>query len=155
MQNGCKASTACKQAFDNSIEYINEISQYFRSHNYPVVIIQDIEVGAPGSKDFECVDNLIVTEKDIKIKKQFDNSFWETELDSILKSEGVNGVIISGFAAEHCVLFTYNGAKERGYKTFLLQNGIAGFDEEEIRRIQVLRPVINYEALEYFVNKNE
>ena len=48
------------------------------------------------------------------------------------------------------MLFTYNGAIERGYNTFLLQNGVAGFDDEEIKRIQLLRAVINYEAIEYF-----
>jgi len=151
MQRGCREVTTCKSAFDNSVEYINEISQYFRKKNYPVVIIKDIEVGSPGTEEFECVNDLIISDKDIIIHKQYCNSFWETELDNVLKTEGIDGIIVSGFAAEHCVLFTYNGARERGYNVFLLQNGIAGFDEEEIRRIQLLRPVVNYEALEYFL----
>lgn len=151
MQRGCREVTTCKLAFDNSVEYINEISQYFRRKNYPVVIIKDVEVGSPESEEFECVDDLVISDKDLVIHKQHCNSFWETELDNVLKAEGVDGIIVSGFAAEHCVLFTYNGARERGYKVFLLQNGIAGLDEEEIRRIQLLRPVVNYEALEYFL----
>lgn len=151
MQRGCREATPCKSAFDNSVEYINEVSQYFRKKDYPVVIIKDIEVGSPGTLEFECIEDLVVLDKDIVIHKQYSNSFWETELDIVLKKLEVDCVIVSGFAAEHCVLFTYNGACERGYKAFLLQNGIAGFDEEEIKRIQLLRPVINYEALEYFL----
>lgn len=151
MQRGCREDTPCKLAFDNSVKYINEISKYFRKKNYPVVIIKDIEVGSPGSEEFECVDDLVISDNDIIINKQHCNSFWETELDSVLKTEGVDGIIVSGFAAEHCVLFTYNGARERGYKVFLLQNGIAGLDEEEIKRVQLLRPVVNYQALEYFL----
>jgi len=151
MQKGCRETTQCKSSFDNSVEYINEVSQYFRKKNNPVVIIKDIEVGSPGTIEFEIVEDIVISDKDIVIHKQHCNSFWETELDEKLKTEGVDCIIVSGFAAEHCVLFTYNGARERGYKVFLLQNGIAGFDEEEIKRILLLRPVINYEALEYFL----
>lgn len=151
MQKGCREISQCKSSFDNSVEYINEVSQYFRKKNNPVVIIKDIEVGSPGTIQFEIVEDIVISDKDIVVHKQHCNSFWETELDERLKTEGVDCIIVSGFAAEHCVLFTYNGARERGYKVFLLQNGIAGFDEEEIKRIQLLRPVINYEALEYFL----
>ncbi|MDD4113600.1 MAG: cysteine hydrolase [Herbinix sp.] len=151
MQRGCREATQCKESFDKSVEYINEISQYFRKKNSPVVIIKDIEVGSPGTIEFECVEEIVISDKDIIVHKQHSNAFWETELDEILKTEGVDCIIVSGFAAEHCVLFTYNGARERGYNVYLLQNGIAGFNEEEIKRIQLLRPVINYEAIEYFL----
>jgi len=99
------------------------------------------------------VDDLIVSDSDFFVQKSFSNAFWETELDSILKREGVDCVVISGFAAEYCVLFTYNGAVERGYNAFLLQNGIAGFSDDEIRRIQLLRSVVSYDALEYFLKE--
>lgn len=151
MQKNCKEATPCKVAFEKAVEYINEISQHFRTKKLPVVIIQDTEDGGPETDGFACVDELIVSEKDYKVMKQFCNSFWQTELEDILKKEGVDSVIISGFAAEYCVLFTYNGAVERGYHTFLLQNGIAGFSEEEIRGIQQLRQVISYDAIEYFL----
>jgi nicotinamidase-related amidase len=151
MQKNCKEDTTCKDAFEKATEYINEISQFFREKKQPVIIIQDIEGGGPETEGFQCVEELIVADSDFLVQKTFSNSFWETDLDSILKREGVDCVVVSGFAAEYCVLFSYNGAKERGYTTFLLQNGIAGFDEEEIRRIQLLRSVINYGALEYFM----
>lgn len=151
MQINCKESTSCTASFERAVEYINEVSEYFRDRNLPVVIIKDIEAGGPGTDGFECVDELIVSQGDIQVCKSYCNAFWETELDDVLKAEGVDAVIVCGFAAEHCLLFTYNGARERGYKSFLLQNGIAGFDDDEIRRMQLLRPVISYDALEYFL----
>ena len=151
MQKNCKEATPCKASFEKAVEYINEVSQYFRERNQTVVIIQDVEAGGPETEGFKCVEELVVSEKDFFVHKTYSNSFWNTELDNILKSEGVDCVIISGFAAEHCVLFTYNGAIERGYNTYLLQDGIAGFDDEEIKRIHLLRAVINYGALEYFL----
>jgi len=151
MQKNCKEDTTCKVSFENAVEYINEISQFFREKKQPVIIIQDVEAGGPETEGFKCVEELIVSDNDFSVHKTYSNSFWETELDTILKSEEVDCVVISGFAVEHCVLFTYNGARERGYTTFLLQNGVAGFEEEEIKRIQLLRSVINYGALEYFM----
>jgi len=151
MQKNCKEATCCKASFEKALEYINEISEYFRDKNQPVVIIQDVEAGGPDTEGFKCVEELVVSNNDFFVHKTCSNAFWETDLDNILKSQGVDCVVISGFAAEHCVLFTYNGAIERGYNAFLLQNGIAGFDDEEIKRIQSLRSVISYEALEYFL----
>jgi len=151
MQKNCKEATPCKGAFEKSVGYINEISQYFRLKKLPVVIVQDVEDGGPETEGFKWVEELIVTDSDFFIHKAYSNAFWETELDTILKSEGVDCIIISGFAVEYCVLFTYNGGIERGYKTYLLQNGVAGLDEEEIKRIQLLRPVISFGALEYFL----
>jgi nicotinamidase-related amidase len=151
MQKNCKEATSCKASFEKAVEYINEISQYFRQRKQPVVIIQDVEAEGPETEGFKCVEELVVSDDDFFVHKTYCNAFWETELDNILKNKGVDCIIISGFAVEHCVLFTYNGAIERGYNTFLLQNGVAGFDDDEIKHIYSLRPVICYEALEYFL----
>ena len=151
MQKNCKEATSCKETFEKAVEYINEISQYFRKKKHPVIIIQDIEAGGPETDGFNCVDELEVSDNDFFVNKTFSNAFWQTELDAILKSEGVDCLVISGFSVEQCVLFTYNGAIERGYNSFLLQNGVAGFDDDEVKRIQLLRSVICYEALEYFL----
>ena len=76
MQKGCRETTQCKSSFDNSVEYINEVSQYFRKKNNPVVIIKDIEVGSPGTIEFEIVEDIVISDKDIVIHKQHCNSIW-------------------------------------------------------------------------------
>lgn len=151
MQKNCKEETPCKETFEKAIEYINEISNYFRKKGLPVVIIRDVEAGGPGTDGFNCVEQLDVSENDFFVNKAFNNAFWQTDLDDMLKNEGVDCVVICGFAVEHCVLFTYNGAIERGYSAFLLQKGVAGYDDEEVKRIQLRRSVISYEAIEYFL----
>lgn len=151
MQKNCQESASSQASFSTSLWYINTVGDLFRKRSLPVVIIQDLEDGGPGTEGFDCVDELKIDSGDIRIHKLFSNAFWQTELDAILKANDVDFVIIAGFAAEHCVLFTFNGARERGYKAVLLQNGVAGLDEDEVKRIQLLRPVINFRALEYFI----
>lgn len=153
MQNGCREDCLCKSEFDSAIQYINEAAGLFRAKQLPVIIVQDVEVGGgPGSPGFEFVSTINRADTDIVVHKQFCNAFWKTRLEEILHEHNVEFVVISGFAAEYCVVFSYNGAVERGFKTSLLQHGVAGCEVEEIKRIQLLRPVISLQALEYLVD---
>lgn len=151
MQKNCYKETSDRVSFERAVTYINKTSEIFRIKNYPVIIIQDTNAGGPGTEAFPVVDEILVSDKDHVIHKQSCNAFWETELDGLLKREGIDCVIVSGFAAQYCVLFTYNGAIERGYKAFILQNGVAGSNEGELKELQWQRHVISHEALEYFL----
>jgi len=153
MQNGCYEDTNEKAMFLDAAEYINDVSELFREKRLPVVVVQDLEVGdGEGSKAFEVHESVTVKPNDIVVHKVFSNSFWETPLDNILKELGVDFVLISGFAAEYCITFTYGGAVERGYDVSLLQNGIAGMEKSGIQDIQRIRPVIDHNVLRYFIN---
>lgn len=144
-----------KESLTDALEYINETAELFRSKNLPVVVIQDKEAAdGPGSEGFENVDELVVKDTDHSIHKFYSNSFWQTELDELLKSLKVEFVVISGFAAEYCVLFTYNGAEERGYGASLLQHGIAGVDITQVKETQLIRPVISLDALDFFISNS-
>lgn len=152
MQKGCREFCKSQREFDDTVEYINHVSNLFREKGLPVVRVLDIEVGqGPGSDEFEFVDSIITNENDIIIHKEYNNAFFKTELNDKLKALGVEFVVISGFAAEYCVLFSYNGAREMGHEVSLLQNGIAGVEYEEAKKMQIIRPVISIEALEYFL----
>lgn len=141
-----------KPMFKKALEYINEISQIFRAAGKPVIIVQDEEAGqGPGSEGFENITELQIKDQDKSIYKFYSNAFWKTDLDDLLKSLNIEFLVISGFAAEHCVLFTYNGALERGYGASLLQHGIAGLDQKYVQSIQNIRPVIGIESLEFFL----
>lgn len=152
MQKEFIENDICKESLCSALEYINETSNIFRKANMPVVIIQDEEAGdGPDSKGYELIDDLITNDSDIFISKFYSNAFWKTELDDVLKKENVDYVIVSGFAAEHCVLFTYNGALERGYDASILQHGIAGFDKMQVKETQYLRSTTSIESLNYFI----
>ena len=152
MQKEFYENNNLKPMLDNALEYINETSQIFRRANKPVIIIQDKEAGqGPSSHGFENIESLLIEDSDKSIYKFHSNSFWETDLEALLTALKVDYLIISGFAAEHCVLFTYNGALERGYGASLLQHGIAGLEKENVDSIQQIRSVISIEALGYFI----
>ncbi|MDU1412790.1 MAG: isochorismatase family cysteine hydrolase [Clostridium sp.] len=153
MQKGCREFCKYQREFDEAVEYINETAKLFRDNGLPVIKVLDVGVGeGPGSEEFEFVDSIDTDENDIIIHKEYNNAFFNTGLNNKLKELEVEFVVIGGFAAEYCVLFSYNGAKENGYGVSLLQNGIAGVEYEEVKKMQILRPVISIEALDYFLN---
>ncbi|XMB25311.1 cysteine hydrolase family protein [Paenibacillus sp. BR2-3] len=85
--------------------------------------------------------------------KEHSNAFWKTELEQILLNQGIELVIIAGFATEHCVLFTYNGAIERGFKPVILQQGILSTESDVILSTYRDRNVVSYPVIEYLVNE--
>ncbi|WP_202708988.1 cysteine hydrolase family protein [Sporosalibacterium faouarense] len=155
MQKEFSEMEQCKIMISSALEYINEVGHLFRKAGNPIIIIQDEEVGdGPGSEGYELMDDLEIMDSDIYLSKIYSNSFWKTDLEKILKNLDVEFVVVSGFAAEHCVLFTYNGALERGFGASILQHGIAGFDKRRVKDTQNIRDVISYQALEYMLTNN-
>lgn len=129
-------------------KYINYVSGLFRDAGKPIVVIQDIEVeGGTDSEDFAVIPEIELTGGELILHKEWPNAFWKTNLEDVLRQEGVDFVIVCGFAAEHCVTFTYNGAKERGFGAAYLQNGLLGEHPNAVQAVTEVRPLISYPVI--------
>jgi len=137
---------------EKACEYINYVADLIRSKNHLVVHIQDMEQSNEVSSYLlSIIPEIKVEKEDIRITKEDSNAFWNTELEQILKENGVDLVIIAGFAAEHCVLFTYNGAMERGFKPVILQNGILSTKSDVITQTYRDRNIISHPVIPFLV----
>lgn len=152
MQESIVRGRVEQKGIDHACEYINHVADVLRSNDQVVVHVQDVE-GLEGSspEEYRIISEVNVNEKDLTVTKESSNAFWQTELESILKSHGVELVIISGFAAEECVLFTYNGAMERGFRPVMLQNGILSTHQEAVTSTYRDRNVISYPVVDYLI----
>jgi len=137
---------------EGACEYINYVADLIRSKNHLVVHVQDMEQANEVSSDsLSIIPEIKVEKEDIRITKEESNAFWNTELEQILKGNGIDLVIISGFAAEYCVLFTYNGAMERGFKPVILQNGILSTKSDVITQTYRDRNIISHPVIPFLV----
>ncbi|MBB6677828.1 isochorismatase family protein [Cohnella lubricantis] len=137
---------------DVAAEHINYVADVIRSNGHVVVHIQDIEGMEDSNKDsFNIIPDIQVEDSDLIVTKEASNSFWQTNLEQLLKERDVELLIISGFAAEHCVLFTYNGAAERGFRPVLLQNGILSRHPDIITSTYRDRNLISHPVIKYLV----
>ncbi|WP_139490024.1 cysteine hydrolase family protein [Brevibacillus dissolubilis] len=133
-------------------EYINYVADLLRSKDHLVIHIQDTEGADETNADLLAfIPEIKVAPQDICMTKEYSNAFWKTELEQILTSNGVGLVMIAGFAAEHCVLFTYNGAIERGFTTVILQNGILSTKSDAITQTYRDRNLISHPVIKYLV----
>lgn len=73
-------------------------------------------------------------ERDFFVLKPKHSGFYSTTLDILLKSLGVDTLILAGFASDICVLYTANDAYMRDYRIIVVSDGVAA-EEPEWNRI--------------------
>jgi nicotinamidase-related amidase len=111
---------------------------YSNDAHYP----HDVEVvqkwgkhAIKGTKGAEVIPALMPTVKDYIVEKRTYSSFYETGLDSLLRSlyrsEGVKTVILGGLHTNICVRHTAAGAFFRGYKIIIVKDGVEAFTQED------------------------
>ena len=131
--------------YETALWVINHTTKLFRTNDKPVIMIRDIEDG--NGPEYGYIEALDVENSDIHVTKVFNNSFWKTNLEKILKEKNIDTVVIAGNALEHCVTATYFGAKERGFRVLLLQQGIVADLPESLKKLYDVRPLVSYSAL--------
>ncbi|MGQ0570244.1 MAG: cysteine hydrolase family protein [Armatimonadota bacterium] len=80
--------------------------------------------------DSEIVAPLGPLPHEIVIKKRGAGPFGVTNIDKVLRSLGIEFLIIGGTATHQCVEMTVRGASDFGYKTILVEDGTATVSEE-------------------------
>lgn len=154
MQCGFVQDERLKDKTDKACEHVNYVSELLRTAGHLIIHVQDIEVeGGEASDGFEIIPQVTVEDRDLFIRKEWSNAFWKTDLEQILQDNGVSFVIVAGFAAEHCVLFTFNGAIERGFKAAILHGGIISRHDDVMDMTYRERFVISYPAIEFMLQQ--
>ena len=134
-----------RRALEECCEYINHVGRLLRRAGHTVIHVQDVEDADSFSAEaMDFIDEIEIEDADAKVTKIESNAFWDTELDNIVKDRGCDLVIVCGQAAEHCVIFTYNGARERGHNAVILQNGVLSGSPDRVRHLTEDRNLISY-----------
>jgi nicotinamidase-related amidase len=114
-----------------AMPHINWAINLFRDNGFPVIRVYhtDAENGPePGTDGFEFPETIAIRDDDPKIVKSYGNAFKRTELDRVLKEQGVNTVFLVGLSAVGCVLATYHGADDLDYRVFMVKHGLISHD---------------------------
>ncbi len=145
-------------SMDSAAEYIKEVLSYFRKSDLPVVWVhhEDRENGVvPGAPGFEMIESLKKLAKEYTIHKRYGNGFNRTDCAEILRQNGVDTVIVSGFCAEYCVLSTYRGAEDQDFVPFILRGGIASGDAENLRFVERICDTVPHTLLRFLLHDKE
>ena len=84
-----------------------------------------------GSEGQKLIEELTVEDGDLVVKKYRSSAFWGTNLDMLLRSNGVETVIVSGCTTEGCVESTARDAMFNDYYVVIADDCVASDDREQ------------------------
>lgn len=135
--------------FQATIPVVNRALQLFHERGLPVIILQHTSPRKPaGSHAWEIHPSFACQPDDIRLIKERENAFWNSDLDATLIKHQVDSVIISGYLAERCVLSTLRGALERSYIGAILDGAISSLDNRFTRFTLEISPHLSMDELE-------
>lgn len=86
-----------------------------------------------GSEDAEIVSELAPRPEDFVVDKNRPSAFYATQLETWLKGLKVEELVVCGVTTNCCVETTVRDASQRDYRTFIVDDAVAEFDEERHR----------------------
>src|SRR5699024_9924792 len=84
--------------------------------------VRDVGGGVKGTWDSEIIDLLEPKESEFVIKKVRYDSFYSTNLDSVLRFNQIDSLIICGVTTNVCVASAARSASERDYEVFVISD---------------------------------
>jgi nicotinamidase-related amidase len=111
---------------DGVVQRINLLSNYFRQNGDKVIFIQHDgtkeNVFLPGTSDWNILSTLIRHPNDIVVSKTVNDSFYNSELDAILKKHGIAELFITGCATDFCIDATVHSALSKDYNIVIVKD---------------------------------
>lgn len=114
-----------------------------RSANVPVIYVSDAHLDADyeielwgehamkGTEGAAIIDELAPEDGDYVLEKRTYSAFYDTGLDQLLRSLGVETLYITGLHTNMCCRHTAADALFRGYEIVAVSDGCDAFSEEE------------------------
>ncbi len=142
---------------------LKKLIEEARKHGVPVIYSNDahykhdFEVvhkwgghAIKGTQGAQVIPELEPTEEDFIVEKRTYSGFYETGLESLLRSlyggKGVDTVILGGLHTHICVRHTSAGAFFRGYKIIIASDGVEAFSQKDHEEgLKYLKEVYNAE----------
>ena len=150
-----KESPETAKSLESAVNYfIVPTIKLFHEKKLPIVFIQHMDEDdglVAGKEGFDMPDVFDVQPGDLRITKTYNNAFNKTDLHAKLKALGVDTLIITGFAAEMCVLSTIRGAWDLDLNAIVLLGAIASESKEAVFFVENNHSAISLGALKTFI----
>ena len=109
---------------DDVVKRINHVTTLARAAGVPVFFIQH---EAPGYLDHESAgwqlqNDLVIEDRDIRMRKTTGDPFLRTALEEKLKSLDITNLVICGYASEFCIDSTTRRATSLGFTVQLVSD---------------------------------
>ena len=116
------------------VQNVRSLLELARESGMLVVHVQHARRGAgkggfqPGTPGFEIHECAAPLASEPRVVKHTASSFYETELDDILRAAGIEVVVVCGMQTQKCCDTTARAAKARGYRCIVMRDAVETFD---------------------------
>ena len=118
VQNGVMAAAHDR---DRVVGNIRTLVHRARAESVPVVWVQHEDGELPRhSEMWEYVPELVRLDREALVRKEYADSFEDTDLENVLAKAGVGRLVVTGAQTDACVRSTIHGALVRGYDVTLV-----------------------------------
>lgn len=142
-----EGSEGLASAATEAADKIRDLAARARAKNVPVIYINDnfgrwrsdfrqivAECSRTELPGHEATRTLVPDEADYFVLKPRHSAFYCTALELLLEQLGVDRLVLVGFAANICVLFTAHDAHMRGYRVWVPSDCVASNSPELTRQ---------------------
>ncbi len=109
------------------INTINTLAKQFRDRKQLVIHIQHDgskeNCFIPGTDDWKLLPELTQMPEDLLVSKTANDSFYNSELETVLNKYNITDLFITGCATDFCVDSTIKSALNKDYKVNVISNG--------------------------------
>ena len=120
VQNGVVANNWKRDAV---IENISKMVDHARKSEVPVIWIQHEAEDLPRDSDeWQLVAELVPTEDEARVYKEYSDSFADTDLGKVLEDLDIGHLVVSGAQTNACVRATTYRAASEGFDVTLVQD---------------------------------
>ncbi|MFQ6109651.1 MAG: cysteine hydrolase family protein [Candidatus Aminicenantales bacterium] len=131
----------CGETSRKIIPFVKEKIDEFHHRGDPVVFIcdshdpDDLEFRmfprhcVTGTEGGQIIDELPVAGEDVIVRKTRYSAFYNTNLDEVLKEQGIAEVHVVGVCTSICVMDTVGDLRNRDYQVIVYREGVADFDQ--------------------------
>ena len=142
MQKGSFTSDTPRFDTEGVVNRINKLAKLFRESDHPVFYIQHDGTGTGSFEknawDWENLDDLVVSAKDIRVDKYANDVFYNSQLQTKLEALKVTELFITGCATDFCVASTIQSALTKDYNITVIEDGHTTAKRPQLTAEQVI-----------------
>ncbi len=91
--------------------------------------LKEVNLCVSGTWDAELHPDMKPEDTDIIIEKNRPSSFYSTRLESYLRSQDIENVVVCGVTTNICVETTVRDASQRDFRTFVVRDAVGEVDD--------------------------
>ena len=121
------------------INNINQLVDSFRKQGKPIIFVRHTDEDlVKGTKPWEVYSKVHWKTEDIYVDKTTPDSFYKTDLLSVLKANNIDSIVIVGLQTDYCIDTTCKSAFGKGIQTILVSDGHSTYDNSFMKADNII-----------------